>query len=205
MSLYGESCINYSGVCKQYLPHALLNNVTFLSTLTHNEISEADVVNFMNTLKQHQNILSTKCDITETILPFLCQYVFPPCNSNNISSAQLISRVQCKNIRDVMCNTEWRLLPLVSSSSVLPNCESFVDSDFDIEYSNNSQADTTQHIQCHYQFKQFCGVCLPLCGKFSQYKVKTKLQTRAILIFSGASAFIGAILVFIAACTRTTL
>lgn len=184
-----------------------------MSTVTHNEISEADVVNFMKTLKQIQSIFSRQCDINEIVLPFLCQYVYPPCNGNNVSTAQLISHVQCENIRNVVCNTEWKLAAVqlpASLSSVLPVCENFEDSDSDLEYSNNSldteysnnSQDTLQPLQCHYQFKEYCGLCLPLCGKFSQYKAKTELQERSVLIFSGVSAFIGGIVLFVAAIVR---
>lgn len=202
MSLYGESCINYTGVCKQYLPHVKLNNSTSLSTLTHNEISETNVTNFMNMLKKTDNLFSKKCAVTEVVLPFLCQYTYPPCIGNEISAAQIISRKQCENIRDMACSTEWRIVTAISPSlsSLLPVCENF-DEDDDFDYTNNSQ-DTLQPLQCHYQFKEFCGLCLPLCGKFSQYKAKTKLQERSVLILSGITAFIGGILVFIAAFIR---
>jgi len=59
-----------------------------------------------------------------------------------------------------------------------------------------------QPLQCHYQFKEYCGLCLPLCGEFSQYKASTKLAERSVLIFAGALAFVGGILVFIAAIFR---
>ena len=175
-------------------------------TLTHNEISEADAVNFINTIKQYSNFFSKECDITDIVLPFMCQYIYPPCNGNNVSTAQLISHVQCENIRDRVCATEWRLVKTVSASlsSMLPVCENFKDIDLDLENGLNSSQDvyTTQPLQCHYQFKEFCSLCLPLCGKFSQYKVKIELQERSVLIFSGVSAVIGGILVFIATVVR---
>ena len=186
--------MNYNGVCKQYLSQVHFNNAT---TFMHDEISETDVVNFMNTLKQNQLLFSKQCDLTETVLPFLCQYVYPPCNG---SGAQLISRSQCENIRDVVCNTEWKLA--ASLSTVLPVCEDFEESDNDLVNQSNNSQDALQPLQCHYQFKEFCGLCLPLCGKFSQYKAKTKLQEKSVLIFSGALGFIGGILVFIVAVIR---
>ena len=163
----------------------------------HDEISEADVVNFMNTLKQNQLFFSKQCDLTETVLPFLCQYVYPPCNG---SGAQLISRLQCENIRDVVCNTERKLA--ASLSTVLPVCEDFEESNHDLVNQSNNSQDALQPLQCHYWFKEFCSLCLPLCGKVSQYKAKTKLQEKSVLIFSGALGFIGGILVFIVAVIR---
>ena len=104
-----------------------------------------------------------------------------------------------------MCATQWKLVETMSSrlSSMLPVCEDFEDTD--IDYSTNLQNMHAPHepLQCHYQFKEFCSLCVPLCGKFSQYKDKTKLQReRSVLIFSGTSATIGGILVFIAAVVR---
>ena len=170
----------------------------------HNEISEADVVNSINTIKQYSNFFSKQCDMTDIVLPFMCQYVYPPCNGNNVSAAQLISHIQCENIRDRVCATEWRLVTTVSASlsSMLPTCEDFKDTDLDLEFSHNSSQDMSQPLQCHYQFKEFCGLCLPLCGKFSQYKVETKVREKSVLILSGSSAVIGAILVFIATIVR---
>ena len=201
MSLYSESCISYSGVCKQFLPQLHLSNATSLLTVKHNEISEAEVENLMNTLKL-AHVPTKWCDVTEDILPFLCQYVYPPCSGSNASTAQLITRDKCENIRDKICHTEWKLAKTIRSfSSVLPVCENFEESDYDHDYNNDSQ-DALQPLQCHHQFKEFCGLCLPLCGKFSQYKGETEAQERYVLIFSGVSAFIGGILVFIAAITR---
>ena len=159
----------------------------------------------MNSIEQpqYQAFLTEKCDITEDILPFLCQYVYPPCNGGNASAAQLITRGKCENIRDVVCSSEWKLVQLLptSLSTVLPVCKKFEENDSDVEYSNSSQ-DVTQPLQCHHQFKEFCGLCLPLCGEFSQYKAEAELEERYVLIFSGLSGFIGGILVFIAAITR---
>ena len=92
-----------------------------------------------------------------------------------------------------------------TSASLLPNCENFND-DGNINDDDNNNSNTSliipQSLQCHYQFKEFCGVCLPLCGKFSEYRVETKFQERSILIFTGIAAFIGGILVFIASAYR---
>lgn len=203
--MYGESCIKYSGVCKQFLPQLGLSNATSLYTVKHNKISEAEVGNFMHALQLplYQAFLTERCDITEDILPFLCQYVYPPCTGGNASTAQLITRGKCENMRDVVCSTEWKLVTSLTTSplNVLPVCENFEESDLDIEYSDSLQ-DALEPLQCHHQFKEFCGLCLPLCGEFSQYNAETTLQEKYILIFSGASAFVGGILVFIAAITR---
>jgi len=169
-----------------------------MTTLVHNKISEGDVISFMNILQYYH---SKHCATTEIVLPFLCKYVYPPCYGNNISTVQLISHVQCKDIRDKVCADEWEQVRKISPS-LLPVCENFKEgNDLGLDHGNVSRA-TIKPLKCHYQFKEFCGLCLPLCGKFSQYKVKTKFQERSILIFSGSSAFIGGILVFIAAFIR---
>jgi len=187
--------VEYSGVCAEYLPK--LNEETLLFTMTLNGTSEADIINFMSTLEQFSGIISKQCH--DAVLPFLCQYAFPPCDvsSGNVS---FISQTQCSNIHDTVCSVEWNIASRSSPSaaSLLPNCENFNDDDED----NTNLPTVSQSLQCHYQFKEFCGLCLPLCGKFSQYRAETKLQERSILIFAGVAAFIGGILVLIASVYR---
>jgi len=186
--------MEYSGVCAQYLERD-----TSLFTLTLDEASKKDINNLINALKNYRDsgIINGEC--YKAVFPFLCQYIFPPCD-NSSGNVNFINKKQCFNIRDVVCKNEWMLFMNVYTALayLLPNCEIFGD------YGNNmsSTAAVPQSLECHYQFKEFCGLCLPLCGKFSQYRVETKFQERSILIFSGITAFIGGILVFIASACR---
>ena len=196
-SLYGETCTSYSGQCSQYLEG--VHDATSLTTLTLNRASEDDIAGFFYILNnaRRSGFVSAQC--AEVVLPFLCQYLHPPCDGNG--SVNLISQEQCSEIRDVLCANEWRLVMATSSSSsLLPVCEHF--SDVDNITDNNTTQITPQPLRCHYQFKEYCGLCLPLCGKFSQHRVETKFQKKAIFIFSGILAFIGGLLVFIAAIIR---
>lgn len=188
LSLYNKQCVEYNGVCAEYLPQ--LVNETLLFTLTLNGVSEDDVNLFINTILQYA---SESCQ--DVALPFLCQYIFPP---RDISSGDVnfISQTECINIRDMVCPVEWNFVRISPAlNSLLPNCEIFDDNE------NHSKI-VPQSLQCHYQFKEYCGACLPLCGKFSQYRVETKFEERAIIIFGGAAAFIGGILVFILSAYR---
>ena len=119
-------CVEYSGVYTQYLPK--LGDKTSLLTVTLNGISEAGVISFMSTLEQYSGLVREECH--DAVLPFLCQYVFPPCNvsSGNVS---IISHTQCSNIRDAVCSVEWNIASKLSPSaaSLLPNCENFNDDD----------------------------------------------------------------------------
>ena len=195
LSLYDGDCVEYSGICAEHF-----KNKTSLLTLTLNGISKNDFSTFVEYLNQYSAVIRKECH--DVVFPFLCQYAFPPCDvsSGNIS---VITKTQCINIRDTLCSVEWNLAIRISSSAakLLPNCENFND-----DNDNNDVASTElsepQSLQCHYQFKEFCGLCLPLCGKFSQYRVETKFQQRSIVIFAGTVAFIGGILVFIASAYR---
>jgi len=194
--MYGNACTIYSGQCSHYQP-SLNSNSSILFTRMLNGVSEHDIVGFIDLLNQFlgTSFISEQC--SEAVLPFLCQYLHPPCDSNG--SVNLISREQCSNIRDVVCADEWRLV-MAASSSLLPVCEHF--SDVDNITDDNTTQIISRPLQCHYQYKEYCGLCLPLCGEFSQYKASTKLKERAVLIFAGASTFIGGILMFIAAIVR---
>ena len=183
--------MQYDGVCAQYLSQ--LNNGTSLSSLTLIGPSEDDVNDFIDIITVYA---SEQCQ--DAALPFLCQYIFPPCDVSD-DNVDFIGRTQCINIRDAICSFEWSVVMATPSASLLPNCENFNDDNND---SDNVSLIVPQSLQCHYQFKEYCGLCLPLCGKFSQYRVQTKFQERSIIIFSGVAAFIGGILVFIASIYR---
>jgi len=193
-SLYDGTCNSYAGQCAEYLEY----DTTSLFALTLKEISENDITQFMAILNQAigTRFVSEQC--AGAVLPFLCQYIHPPCDGNG--SVKLISQEQCSNIRDVVCTDEWRLVMATSSSSLLPVCEHFSNVD-NITDDNTTQV-TLQPLQCHYQFKEYCGLCLPLCREFSQYKASTKLLERSLIILSIIIAVIGGILVFIAAIWR---
>ena len=204
LSLYNDQCVEYNGVCTQYLPPRL-DNETSLFTLKHHGISDHNITNFMNVIKDISVLINEQCH--DAVLPFLCQYVFPPCNVSG-GNKNLISQAQCTNIRDVVCSFEWSLaiMNMPAASTLLPTCENFDDNDnydnIDDDDNNDTVLFTPKPLQCHYQFKEFCGLCLPLCGKFSQYKAQTKLQERAVIIFAGIAAFIGGILVFLVSVYR---
>ena len=194
MELYSNRCVSYSGQC--------LGDLEMfgddLLTLTLNGVSEDEIAGFFDILNNAIVTGFVREQCAEVVLPFLCQYLHPPCDGNG--SVNLISREECSNIRDVVCANEWRLVMTTSSSSLLPICEHF--SNVDNITNDNTTQITPQPLQCHYQFKEYCSLCLPLCGKFSQYRAGTKLGERSVLIFAGVAAFIGGILVFIAVIFR---
>ena len=186
LSLYNGQCMEYNGVCAAHLSQ--LYNGTSLFTLTHNVISEDTVIQFMHYIVA---LASEQC--RDKVLPFLCQYVYPPCNIAG-NATNFISQTQCSNIRDALCSFEWKLVMHTSLAHLLPNCD--VDSD------DNTLPIALQSLQCHHQFKEFCGLCLPLCGKFTLYQDEIESKEKKVTIFSAAAAFIGGILVFIVSTYR---
>ena len=176
-------------MCARYLSQ--LNNGTSLSSLTLIGPSEDDINNFINIITVYA---SKQC--RDAALPFICQYIFPPCNVSD-DNVDFIGQTQCINIRDAVCSSEWHFImtKYTSLASLLPKCENFNDTD-------NISLIAPQSLQCHYQFKEYCGLCLPLCGKFSLYRVQTKFQERSVLIILAIAAVIGGILVFIASIYR---
>ena len=188
LSLYDGKCVEYNGVCAEYLP--LLVDETSLSTLTLSGVSQDDIDLFIDTITEYA---SESCQAAA--LPFLCQYIFPLCNVSS-GDVNYINQAECINVRDVVCPVEWNFVEISALNSLLPNCKIF---DHNENYSTTT---VPQSLQCNYQFKEYCGLCLPLCGEFSQYRAETKLKEKAILIFGGSAAFIGGILVFILSACR---
>ncbi|XP_065890808.1 uncharacterized protein [Dysidea avara] len=130
-------------------------------------------------------------------MPFICQYAYPPCDGNG--SPLLITQEQCVNIRDEVCVNEWRIAMATESGSLLPVCETFNDED---DSSSVATRNASEPLRCHYQFREYCDVCLPLCGDFSQYPDQVKVAERSVIILSAVLALIGGIFVLIAAIKR---
>ena len=130
-------------------------------------------------------------------MPFLCQYAYPPCDGNG--SAQFITQEQCINIRDDVCKTEWRIAMGTQEGNLLPVCETFV-----ADNESSSVTVIREPLKCHYQFKELCGLCLPLCGTFSQYSKQVKFGERAVIILSAVLTLVCGFIIFIAAVIRPT-
>ena len=196
LSLYNGNCVQYSGICSEYLKQLGSNNS--LHTLTLNGISKNDISTFVHYLNEYSAFLRKQC--LDAIVPFLCQYAFPPCDVGG-GDVQIISKTQCANIRDALCSVEWNLAMRTSAgAALLPRCESFIDDD------NHSALPIApsepQSLQCHDQFKEYCGLCLPLCGEFTQNNDETELRTKLVFISASIMGFIGGILVFLSSAYR---
>ena len=116
-SLYDDQCAQYDGICGIHL-----NGLTTdLTTLSNNAINEQQLSEFFSVLESYSAIVSDEC--SAVVMPFLCQYVYPPCDGNG--SAQFITQEQCINIRDDLCEIEWRIAMTTEHGNLLPVCEIF--------------------------------------------------------------------------------
>ena len=158
-------------------------------------IDEQQLSELFSFLKNFSAIISEEC--SAAIMPFLCQFVYPPCDGNG--SRQFITQEQCVNIRDEVCEREWRLAMITDQRNLLPVCETFGS---DNESTSIVIKNNTEPLRCHYQFKEFCGVCLPLCGTFSQYPDQVRFAEKAVIILAAVLALIGGFIVLTAAVIR---
>ena len=161
--------------------------------MANNDITEQQLSSFLNNLASFPDLVSKECLVA--VMPFLCQYVYPPCDGNG--SAQFITQEQCVSIRDGVCKSEWSFAKATIYGYLLPTCEVF-----DTNRNFESVSNMSGALRCHYQFKEYCGVCLPLCSEFSQYSAQIKLIERILIIIAAVIAIIGGIIVFIAAAVR---
>jgi len=194
MSRYDGTCSEYEddGVCSQSLNlHTNINGT--LITMVNSDVQPDDIKQFLDLL--NSGVARKEC--VALVLPFVCQYVYPPCDSDG--NPQLVTEEKCVDIRDNVCPNEWMIAmsPVLDLQRLLPNCEDFR-GDSSVETIRNA----TEPLKCHYQFGEFCGICLPLCGKFSQYHVHTKLFGRGLIIFSCVFELIGGIIFLIASIIR---
>ena len=184
-SLYGDKCYQYDGICSMHLNDLMASNAS-LTTLSNNAINEEQLSEFFLILESFSTIVSDEC--STVVMPFLCQYVYPPCDGNG--SAQFITQEQCINVRDDVCKTEWRLAMTTEQGKLLPVCETF-----GADNQSSSIINISDPLKCHYQFKEFCGLCLPLCGTFSQYPDQVKLGERAVIILAAVLALTGGLVI----------
>ena len=85
---------------------------------------------------------------------------------------------------------------------LLPICETFDTDNESTSVVIENDVEPVKPLRCHYQFKEFCGLCLPLCGTFSQYPDQVRFAERAVIILSAILALIGGFIVFTAAVIR---
>lgn len=192
-----NSCVEYNGICAQHLFQ--LNNETSLSILMLDNNSEDVMLSF---IEMNAHFISERCAMV--LMPFLCQYIFPTCDSEgNISFP---NQAECKNVQEDTCASEWKMIMKTSFSTLLPVCENLDDPDFDdenvLDRNINGSQIAMRPLQCHHYFEEFCGACLPLCGEFSRYNDETKMQQRLIVIVTATMNCLGGILVFIIAMLR---
>ena len=191
-SLYGDECYQYDGICSMHL-NKLMASDDSLTTLSNNAISEKQLSEFFSVLERFSGIVSDEC--SAVVMPFLCQYAYPPCDGNG--SAQFITQEQCINIRDEVCKTEWRFAMTTEQGNLLPVCETFGANNQSSSIRN--ELNITEPLKCHYQFKEFCGLCLPLCGTFSQYPDQVRFGGRAVIILAAVLGLTGGFVILIAA------
>jgi len=192
LSRYDETCSEYedNGVCSQSLsPYTNSNGI--LITMVNNDVQPEHISTFLTILES--GFARKEC--TDVVLPFVCQYVYPPCDSDG--NPLLVTEEECVDIRDNVCATEWMIAMSTDLSQLLPNCEDF-GGDSSVETIRN----VTEPLTCHYQFGEFCGICLPLCGKFSQYSAQTKLSGRGLIIFCCTFELLGGFIFLTASIIR---
>lgn len=194
--MYGDTCLAYgNGVCDTYLVSGGLANTT---TLRSEIVSEQDVATFFLALDTYTSIVTKEC--REATKPFICRYVFPPCDNNG--GYQFITKDECLNLQHVVCASEW-IIALSIAPELVPDCEQLnntvtVAGDFNQSPRDSQQLNfnSSNANHCPENFGAFCNntKCLPLCSQFSQHNKITTTVRKSIDIFAAALAIIGGIL-----------
>ena len=81
------------------------------------QIGENDALSLVNGL----SFLNPSQQCSETIMPFLCLYIFSLCDSSN--TLHTILRQDCLDIRDDVCAREWSQAVAFLGGGVLPVCD----------------------------------------------------------------------------------
>ena len=193
-SIYSKGCSRYEGICSAHLKH-LKNTKNTLTVKIHNDITEQQVLSLFQALKDFSDRVSKEC--SAFVKPFVCQFVYPPCDDNG--NAKHITQEQCTNIRDKVCVLQWRFTMTTKFGSLLPVCETI---NINNNFSLIKEESTPGRLNCHHQFMEFCGLCLPLCATFSQYTDKVRITEDTIIITSVIIGIIGWAVVLMVAVKR---
>jgi len=121
--------------------------------------------------------------------------VYPPCDDNGV--ATIITQQNCTSVRDVVCDTEWSLAITLGLSSVLPVCENLESNEALTDDMLTDDDGLGETITCHEQFDSYCGVCLPLCGKFIMFDTETSERVDVVILMASFLSVSGGIVVCI--------
>jgi len=127
----------------------------------------------------------------EASKPFICQYVFPPCDNNG--DYELVTEDQCLYVQHEACPVEW-LLAKSLFPNLIPDCR--------LLNSSGGEVLDNFSIHCPDNFKLFCKSCLPLCSSFSQYDGATTSRRRIVDITAAVTAIVGGLLLIILSTIR---
>ena len=96
-------------------------------------------------------------------IPFLCKYLFPPCNSAGEVAYATVE--ECEHIRDEACTSVWKFASALNQyKALLPRCSELMN-----RTEGNRSHTTPQAVKpptCHPLFVQTDCVCLPSCAEF---------------------------------------
>ena len=125
-----STVVTYSGeVCREVFIslQRCFSGVTSLSralnipSLINQQMGERDAMNLVNGL----TFLNPSPQCRESIMPFLCLFVFSLCDSSNNLHTTL--RKDCLDLRDDICAEEWIQAVGFFGDGVLPFCEDLQD------------------------------------------------------------------------------
>ena len=96
-------------------------------------------------------------------IPFICKYLFPPCNSAGEVAYATVE--ECEHIRDEACASVWKFASALNQyRALLPRCSELMNRTGDNRSHTTPQA--AKPLTCHPLFVQTDCVCLPSCAEF---------------------------------------
>lgn len=109
---------------------------------------------------------------------FFCKAAYRTCNYTDTNLTNLT--FDCVSLQEDVCSDRWRELESISPTLTCCNSYSF-------------------DPVCPDQFANFCGVCSPLCHKFSQFGEKTTVAIDVLIGITTVISLIFGIIVFVCA------
>ena len=188
----GNGCYNYTGVCLDYLQMTAMRYgipTTSGSVVVKNNPRANDPDGLVN-LFTSTPLVSSECE--HDGLPLLCNYGYLVCDSSGNSSVVLSDlEEECIEVSQGSCRSIWQT---AVNLNIVPNC-------------NNLDANVpltlpSSNITCHPQFKEQCGLCVPLCEEFSETPESIQETIDVFFIIAACLMIIGSILVLIVSVIR---
>jgi len=187
-------CYDYTGVCLEYLKVTAMEYGVPTTSDSVTVKNNPRAINPDSLVHQLRTSSFVPDDCKRDGLPLLCNYFYLICDGSGNSPVVLGDlEDDCIDISQGSCRSVWQI---AMGSDLVPDCSDF-NSDGPL-----STIPTLSNITCHPQFGLRCGLCVPLCNKFSETHDDIQKSIDLLFVIAGCVIMVGGIFVILVSIIR---